>query len=115
MLPPVRARAGRTGIGRWAFHNREYLVAVRPLEGVLALHPMRFADELVRAKDLDIDAPSRSPSRREVEMANQLVEALDGRFDPASFTDSYTERVLELIEAKARGRSSPTSSRTAAR
>src|SRR5215216_4753421 len=40
-------RTSRVGIGRFTFHNREYLIAVRSLGGVLALHTMRFHDEIV--------------------------------------------------------------------
>jgi DNA end-binding protein Ku len=97
-------RADRVGIGRWAFHNREYLVAVRPLDDVLALHTMRFADELVAPGDLDIPKPSRAPAKREIEMAGQLVDSLHERFDPGSFADSYRDRVLQLIETKASGK-----------
>jgi DNA end-binding protein Ku len=98
------ACAQRVGIGRWVFHNREYLVAVRPLDDVLALHTMRFADELVSAADLAVPKPSRTPTKREIEMAGQLVDSLHDRFDPDSFADSYRERVLELIDSKADGR-----------
>ena len=47
LLHDALQKSDRAGIGRWVFHNREYLVAIRPLDGVLALHTMRFADELV--------------------------------------------------------------------
>jgi DNA end-binding protein Ku len=103
LLHDALQRAKRVGIGRWVFHNREYLVAVRPLDGVLGLHTMRFADELVDPEDMDLPAPSRKPSKREIEMAGKLVETLHERFDPEAFEDSYRERVLALIEAKARG------------
>jgi DNA end-binding protein Ku len=104
LLHDALARVGRAGIGRWVFHNREYLVAVRPLDGVLALHTMRFSDELVDAGDLEIPSPSRAPTKREIQMAGQLVDALHDRFDPEAFEDRYRERVLELIETKASGR-----------
>jgi DNA end-binding protein Ku len=103
LLHDALARAGRVGIGRWVFHNREYLVAIRPLDAVLALHTMRFADELVDPEDLDLPDPSRAPTKREIEMARKLVDTLHERFDPANFEDSYRVRVLALIEAKARG------------
>ena len=103
LLHDALARAGRAGIGRWVFHNREYLVAVRPLEKVLVLQTMRFAEERVDPGDLDVPAPSRKPSKREIEMAGKLVDTLHERFDPGAFEDSYRERVLALIEAKGRG------------
>ncbi len=103
LLHDALEKASRAGIGRWVFHNREYLVAVRPLDGVLALHTMHFADELVDAGTLDIPEPSRAPSAREVEMAGKLVESLHAEFKPEAFEDRYRDRVLELIAAKARG------------
>jgi DNA end-binding protein Ku len=96
-------RAGRVGIGRFTFHDREYLAAVRPLDGVLALHTMRFHDEVVDADDLDVDSPGKGPSKREVEMAGQLVKSLHRKFDPTDYEDTYREAVLELIERKAKG------------
>src|SRR3954452_20989336 len=63
LLHDALEKADRAGIGRWVFHNREYLVAVRPLDGVLGLHTRLFHDELVPVKDLDISSPSRNPSK----------------------------------------------------
>jgi DNA end-binding protein Ku len=103
LLHDALARADRVGIGRWVFHNREYLVAIRALDEALAMHTMRFADELVPADQLDLPEPSRAPSKREVEMAGALVETLHDKFDPSAFKDEYRERVLHLIEAKGRG------------
>ena len=93
----------RVGIGRFTFHNREYLAAVRALDDVLALHTMRFHDEIVRGEDLDVDAPGKGAAKKEVEMASQLVDSLHREFDPTDYEDSYREAVLKLIERKAKG------------
>jgi DNA end-binding protein Ku len=85
------------------FHNREYLVAIRALDDVVALHTLHFADELVEPGTLDVPRAQRAPSQREVKMAGQLVESLHPTFKPAEFSDSYRERVQQLIEAKAPG------------
>jgi DNA end-binding protein Ku len=104
LLHDALQKSDRAGLGRWVFHNREYLVAIRPLDGVLALHTMRFADELVDPGELDIPKRSRKPEKREIEMAGKLVDSLHARFDPDAFHDSYRERVLQLIETKASGK-----------
>ena len=104
LLHDALAQTGRAGIGRWIFHNREYLVAVRALGDVLAMHTMRFHDELVPAKDLEIPSPSRNPSGRELEMASKLLETLHADFDATKFEDTYRERLLEYVEAKAKGK-----------
>jgi DNA end-binding protein Ku len=103
LLLDALKRAGRAGIGRWVFHNREYLVGVRAAGDVLVLHTMRFADEVVPAGKLEIPRPSRKPAERELDMAEQLVESLHKSFRPSAFKDSYRERVAELIKRKAEG------------
>jgi DNA end-binding protein Ku len=104
LLHDALDKTGRAAIGRWIFHNREYLVAVRPYDDALAMHTMRFADELVAADDLEIPTPSRNPSDRELKMAGQLVGTLEAKFDPTAFEDTYRKRLLEYIEAKAKGK-----------
>ncbi len=103
LLHDALERSERAGLGRWVFHNREYLAAVRPVNGALGLHTVRFADELVDPGELEVPEPGRAPTKREVEMAGQLVESLHGSFKPAAFKDAYRERVLEMIKRKAKG------------
>jgi DNA end-binding protein Ku len=97
-------QTGRIGLGRFTFHNREYLAAVRSLDGVLALHTMRFHDELVDAGDLDVSIPRKGPSQQEAKMAEQLVDSLHEEFDPSDYEDTYREAVLDLIDRKAKGK-----------
>src|SRR5580693_4998155 len=103
LLQAALRRSDRVGIGRFVFHNKAHLVAVRALEDVLALHTMRFADELVDPRELDLKPPQRKPSKREVAAARVLVEQLGARFQPHRYHDTYRKAVLELIERKARG------------
>ncbi|HKF79630.1 MAG TPA: Ku protein [Thermoleophilaceae bacterium] len=103
LLHEALRRTGRAGVGRFTFHDREYLVAVRALDDVLVLHTLRFHDEVVSGDDLEIDAGGKKPSKREVEMADKLVETLYEHFDPESYEDTYREAVLDLIKRKAKG------------
>src|SRR3954465_1103603 len=73
-------RSGRAGIGRFTFHDREYLVAIRALDDVLALHTMRFHDEVVLPDELDVPSGGRKPNKREVQMAGKLVDSLQEDF-----------------------------------
>ena len=64
---------------------------------------LRHADEVILAEDLP--APGGRPlDTKEVRMAKQLVELLEGEFDPTEFKDEYRERVAEFIEMKAKGK-----------
>jgi|HubBroStandDraft_2_1064218.scaffolds.fasta_scaffold19599_3 DNA end-binding protein Ku len=103
LLHGAMKRSERVGIGRFVFHNKAHLVAVRALGDVLALHTMRFADELVDPRELDLKPPQRKPSKREVAAAQVLVEQLGARFQPHRYHDTYRKAVLELIERKGHG------------
>ena len=96
-------RSGRAGIGRFSFHDREYLVAARALEDVIGLHTMRFHDEVVEPDDLDLPSPQKNPTERELEMAGKLVKSLQTKFQPGNYKDSYREAVLKVIERKKAG------------
>ena len=104
LLHDALEKTGRAGLGRFTFHNREYLAAVRPLDGVLALHTMRFADEVVSGKRVKFDAPGRKPAKREVEMAGKLVSSLHESWRPSKWKDEHRAAVLDMIERKAAGK-----------
>jgi DNA end-binding protein Ku len=104
LLHDALERTGRAAIGRFTFHNREYLAGIRPFDGMLVLHTMRFADELVEPGDLDISKARRKPGDREVAMAEQLTEALHRRFRPEDHEDEYRKAVLAAIRRKAKGK-----------
>ena len=91
-------------MGRFTFHDREYLVAVRALDDVIGMHTMRFHDEVVEPDDLDLPQPSKKVTDKEAKMADALVSSLRTEFDPEDYEDTYRERVLEVVEAKAQGK-----------
>jgi DNA end-binding protein Ku len=84
--------------------TKEQLVAIRPVGDVLSMASMNFADEVVDPDSFD-EAPGEDVDtrKREIEMAQQLIESLTSDFDPSKYHDTYRERVLEMIEAKADG------------
>ena len=104
LLLKAMEEQGKVGIGRFVMRTKQYLGAIRPLDGVLALSTMLFGDEVVDRKSID-DLPDRrsSVSDRELKMAGQIIESLSTNWDPSRYEDTYRERVLELIESKAKG------------
>jgi DNA end-binding protein Ku len=103
LLRDALAQTGRAGIGRFTFHDREYLTAVRARDGVLLLHTLRFADELVPGSDIDVPKPGRGPGEREVKMAARLIDTLHASFDPEDYEDEYRAAVLDVVERKRKG------------
>jgi DNA end-binding protein Ku len=107
LLHDALRKAGRAGIGRWVFHDRERLVALRPVGGLLALTVLRFADALVDPESVDLPELSRRPTKKEVDMAGRLIEGLAADWDPGAYADEHREQVLALVHAKAAGEELP--------
>jgi DNA end-binding protein Ku len=95
----------RVGIARVVIRSKEALVAIRAHQNVLTMETMLFGDEVVSPSDLgELPDPDEiKAGKKEVEMARQLIESLSTDFDPDAFRDTYRDRVLEMIEAKAEG------------
>jgi DNA end-binding protein Ku len=92
----------KVGIARFVMRTKEYLCAVRPRNGALVLATMLFADEVVGTEELEIPE-IEEPSQKELTMARQLIESLSTEFEPERYHDDYREKVLEMIEQKAKG------------
>lgn len=103
LLHAALKRSKQVGVGRFVFHNKAQLVAMRAVGDVIVLHTMRFADELVASRELDIADPERKPTKQELQTAQILVDQLGSSFQPQKYSDTYRAAVLELIERKARG------------
>jgi DNA end-binding protein Ku len=96
-------RTELAAIGRVVLRTKEQLVAVRAGDGVLRMSTLRFADELVAPVDFEITAPKRAPTKREREMAEQLVDGFAATFDPGTYPDAYYDRVDAYAKQKAKG------------
>jgi DNA end-binding protein Ku len=103
LLVEAMEALNKVAIGRIVLRSKERLVAIRPLDGVLCLETMRYADEVL-ARDELVPDDAAEPSEKERAMAAQLVESLAvDTFEPEKFHDEYREELLELIERKAAG------------
>lgn len=102
----VEAMTGlqKVAVGRIVIRSKEHLVAIRPVDGVLCVETMRYADEVVDIDSLEgVPGDDVTVNERELQMARQLVEALSGSFEPGKYHDEYREQLLDLIERKAAG------------
>jgi DNA end-binding protein Ku len=107
LLLQAMTEADKVGIARFVMRGKEYLAAIRPDDGKLVLSTMLYADEIRDVDEIpelealaDVDL-----TKKELAMASQLIASLDAEtFDPAEFSDTYREKVLDLIEQKAAGK-----------
>jgi DNA end-binding protein Ku len=105
LLHAAMEQAGRVAIARVVIRSKESLVAIRPSGRVLTMETMLFEDEVVSPDALDElpEGKDTKATKRELAMAEQLIDSLSGDFDPGKYRDTYRDRVLEMIERKAEG------------
>lgn len=103
LLRTAMERTGRVAIGRFVMRSRERLVAVRPLQGALALHTMLFGDELVKASKVEGLPVRVKAGDREVAAAEKLIDSLAADWDPSAYRDRHRDRVRKVIDQKAKG------------
>ena len=103
LLVDAMTELGKVAVGRVVLRAKERLVAIRPLNGMLCVETMRYADEIVDPASLGLPDDEIEFTDREVSMARQLVETLSADFDASRYRDEYREQLLALIDKKAAG------------
>lgn len=105
LLAEAMERSQKVGIARFVMRTKQYLAAIRPVDGKLVLSTMVYPDEVNAPAEIPelADVEGIEVSEKELDMAEQLVESLAAEFDPDKFQDTYREQVLALIERKAAG------------
>jgi DNA end-binding protein Ku len=104
LLVQAMNEAGKVGIARVVMRTKQYLAALRPVDDILVLSTMNYADEISPVEELgELPGSSDNVSDRELKMAQQLIESLSTKFDPTAYRDEYRDQVVEMIERKAEG------------
>lgn len=92
----------KLGIARVVIRAREHLAALMVREDCLILELLRFPQELRDPKFLDLPSESTSVSKREHDMAMQLIDNMSTEWEPNRYHDDYRESLMNYIEEKVR-------------
>jgi DNA end-binding protein Ku len=105
LLVEAMRETNRVAIARVVIRSKEALVALRPMGDALGMATMIFADEITDPDSIEeiSEAAEIKPTKRELDIAEQLVMSLASDFEPKRYTDTYRQEVLDLIERKAQG------------
>ena len=86
----------------YAARGQQYLVLLRPLNGVLVMEQLHYADEVRPPSDVPV--PEGDVKAAELALAKQLIEqSTNDKFQPDKYRDTVRERVLEAIQKKVDG------------
>ncbi len=102
LLRDALKKEGKAALGPLVYHKREWVCLVKPMGNVLVLHRLRFAQEIREADGLTL--PKADSKADEIKMASLLINQLTKPFKPEEFRDEFSDKLLKVIEAKAKGK-----------
>ena len=102
LLRDALKKTAKAGVGTFVMRNREHVCIIKTIDDVLVLNRIRFAEEIRKTTDLKIPATKSKPA--EIKMATSLIDQLTKPFDPSKFKDDYSDKLMKVIRAKAKGK-----------
>jgi DNA end-binding protein Ku len=103
VIREAMAETDRVALGRVVMHTRERLMAIEPRDNALLTYTLRMRDEVVNmAKALE-SVPAVKADAQMVDIADKIIQQLEGPFDPSEFRDRYEEALRDLIARKEKG------------
>jgi len=102
LLCEALKETGRAALGQYSARGQQYLVLLRPLNGVLVMEQLHYADEVRSPAEVPVPAGEVKPA--ELALAKQLIEqTANENFEPTKYKDTVRERVMETIQRKVDG------------
>ncbi|MDQ3110167.1 MAG: Ku protein [Bacteroidota bacterium] len=101
LLRDALKKSGKVGLATFVLRNKEGLVIIKPYDKVIVLNRIRFQEEIRDIKEIATPAATKAKSP-ELTMAIKLIDQLTSRFDITKYKDTYTEKLLKIIKAKAK-------------
>jgi len=101
LLREAMEKTGKIAIARVLIRTKAYLAAIYSSDNILVLNLIRFHDELRSADELKIP-DSVKISKKEMDLAESLIEGMTAQWKPEDYEDEYKDAVMKRIEAKAK-------------
>ena len=102
LMRDALAQSKKVGIAKVVLKSREHLAAVKSVGNMLTLQTMRFSHEIVDAGSLNLPAKAEI-SKKEMDLANTLIDSMSDKFDPNRYKDDYYDKVLGIRQMKVAG------------
>ena len=102
LLSEALKETGKAALGQYAARGQQHLVLLRPLNGVIVMEQLHYADEVRPTSEVPV--PEGDVKPQELKLAKQLIDQTSSdTFEPNKYKDTVRERVLEAIQSKVEG------------
>ena len=103
LLREAIAESGKAGIASVVIRSRQYLAAVIASGDAILLELLRFHQELRDLKGFELPGHNlreMKVSKKEIELASQLIDGMTTQWDSSEHHDEYREVLMKMIEKK---------------
>jgi DNA end-binding protein Ku len=105
LIQEAMASEELNAIARMKITTREHLARVRAEDGLLIVDLLQYASQVKDPAPFKEELVDTHPTAPERKLTRQLISSMvDDNLDLSERTDTYTDRVRELIEAKVQGK-----------
>ena len=94
---------GKAALGRFVRQGAEHLCLIRPKGDALALETMFLAEDVNSQAEIEEAVGDGEVKKPELELARQVIDSLEGEFDPQELTSEYRQNLREMLKAKLEG------------
>jgi len=103
LLREALIKSGKVGIAQFVMRTAEALTVLKPMDNILVLSKIRFAQEIRGTEDFKLPAKT-AIKPAELKMALTLIDQYTEPFKIDQFKDEYAASLLKVIKAKATGK-----------
>ncbi|WP_316765384.1 Ku protein [Pedobacter frigiditerrae] len=103
LLLKALEKSKKAGVGRFVLRSTENLCVIHPMDGVIVITKIRFQQEIRTMEEIK-KVNDKAISKKEMEVGLALIKQYSSDFDIAAFKDTYSDGLLKIIKAKAKGK-----------
>ena len=103
LLLDALKKSKMAGLGQFVLRQKEHLCVIYAQNEVITISRIRFAQEIRDSSEIETD-PEINISKKEMDVAMALIKQYTTDFDIDQYKDTYTDDLLKIIKAKAKGK-----------
>lgn len=104
LLVAAMEQSGKAAIARFVLRTKQHLVLMRPMGNGIGMSTLFYADEVMSLEEVPAIPKSINLTDQELQMAVRLIESMSRDFDPEQYEDTHREKIVEMLEQKAKGK-----------
>lgn len=99
----VLKKSGKAGVGRIILRDKEDVVLLKAEENGMIMYKLRYPDEVRSIEDIP-DTDGIEVDKKQLALAETLVESLLTPFEEVDFQDRYKDALMEIVNEKIDGK-----------